>query len=224
MRGTAEDVVALVSKLLVTSLESNRKTLWLVSGGSNIDLQVEIMAKVAKSSSDKLHLLAIMPADERFGPAGHNDSNNAKLLRAGFDPRDAQLVDILSDNLNMEETRAKYDTTTQELFDSCDEIIALLGIGADGHTAGILPNSVATKTTNDFISAYVADDYKRLTMTAHALKYIDHAVVSAFGEAKMEAIKHICASDKNFEDMPAKLLWELPKVVLISDVIQGDNL
>jgi 6-phosphogluconolactonase/glucosamine-6-phosphate isomerase/deaminase len=104
-RGVA---ITAVAKRLGDELAAGKRVLWLVSGGSNVAAEVEIMSQVCERSADKLQHLAILPMDERYGPRGHLGSNAQMLREAGFDPGEATWVDVLEHNTSFDQTVSFY--------------------------------------------------------------------------------------------------------------------
>ena len=92
-----------------------------------------------------------------------------------------------------------------------------MGIGANLHTAGIFPQSVAGKSPN-FVEAEVVEDTfpKRITLTLKALGEFMNFVILAFGKEKKEALKKVLdeilkVQEKNIKDI--KLLDDEKKKI-----------
>lgn len=212
----AQDGITALSERLINELDEGKRALWLVSGGSNIPLSVQVMENIPASLSRKL---TVLPADERYGKPGHPDSNVSQLLQAGFKPHQAELLTVL-EGLSLEATRERYEQMAKDAFQQADIILAQLGMGADGHIAGILPHSAALESGN-FVSAYQGPDFSRLTLTSHAIKRIEVAYVFAFGAAKRNALEHLQQQMLPYAEQPAQMLKELPEVYVYNDQI-GD--
>jgi 6-phosphogluconolactonase/glucosamine-6-phosphate isomerase/deaminase len=180
-----EDAALALAGRLNKELNSNKKVLWLVSGGSNVAASKKIMRHI---SSIHTKNLSIMPVDERFGPADHADSNWAQLMEGGFDSKGAQLIPVLKDGLDFDQTAARYNNLCGQALLDNPVVIAQLGIGPDGHTAGIMPNSKAGEPNKSLVIHYEDLAYKRLTLSFMALKRITTAYVLAFGSNKKDAL------------------------------------
>lgn len=201
---------------LVNALAENKKVLWLVSGGSNILATKEIMDRIAPELTAQL---TIAPIDERYGPVGHADSNWQQLLSGGFDPKAARTLPVLEPDLDLEATRLHFTQIITPALQNSDFVIALLGIGPDGHTAGILPNSPACRETDAYVSAYESSPYTRITLTFPALQRIHKAYVFAFGEAKLPTLQQLQSEDVDLATQPAQILKALPDVYIYNDQI-----
>ena len=132
-----EDGVADLTERLVRELAAGKQVLWLVSGGSNIPASAQIMDNIPHDLS---HNLTVMLVDERYGKLGHEESNWAQLMSAGFHSDEAKLLPVLQAGLSFEQTIERYSEITKVALANNEIIIAQLGIGPDGHIAGILPD------------------------------------------------------------------------------------
>ncbi|MBC7708196.1 6-phosphogluconolactonase, partial [Polaromonas sp.] len=136
----SQPAIVALSKRLQGELHAGKQVLWLLSGGSNIQASVTIMRELAPELTANL---TIMLGDERYGEVGHIDSNDAQLLGAGFDPKQATLIQVLQPGMSFTATRDNYELSALQAFTDADIIIGQFGIGSDGHIAGILPASPA---------------------------------------------------------------------------------
>ena len=180
---------------------------------------VEIMKSIPKDLSSGL---SIMPVDERFGPVGHDESNWAKLMAASFDAKQANLRPVLAGGLDFEATAKRYNEMAIQAFADSNLVIGQLGLGADGHTAGILPNSPATHVVEATATYYEAPPLRRLTLTFRALKKINVAYVLAFGADKKTALENL-KQDISLEQEPAQILKDFPEVYIYNDQLGGLN-
>ena len=207
-----------LSRRIIQELKKNKNVLWLVSGGSNIESVVKIMATIP----EELHMqLTIMPVDERYGDVGHSDSNYQQLLTAGFKVGDAIFLSVLESGLSLEETTDRYKAIAGQAFEEADTVIALLGIGADGHIAGILPNSHASYEARKYVVGYETATHKRLTLTFPAFRRITAAYVYAYGESKEPALSQLKSEQLALEEQPAQILKALPEAYVYNDQIDN---
>lgn len=195
-------------------LEDSESVLWLVSGGSTIAVAVEA-ARHLRDVDDGT--LTIMLADERYGPVGHPDSNWQQLIEAGFELPHAQFLPTLSAH-DLNETMSDYQTHLSDQYLLSSFKIGLFGMGADGHTAGILPRSEAVGS-NELVSGYEGPDMTRMTritMTPLAIKQLDEAVLVAFGEAKWPQLAKLASKLSEIEQ-PVQALKYATSLRIYSD-------
>lgn len=212
-----------ITEALSSALSRGEHVLWLVSGGSNIASEVAIMQRLQTAVSDVLANLTILPIDERYGPRGHESSNTAALRKAGFMPGAATWYDVLDDNDDLAETTSDYGQLAQKLLDHADMVVALYGLGADGHTAGVLPHSPAITAVGSSAVSYKWSDFTRLTLTPAALRRCDQAFVLAYGESKRTALQTLAANATDLATTPALFLWDISETTVYNDSIETEG-
>lgn len=202
-------------------------TLLLLSGGST---PKKLYTNFAKEES--LHPGAVGQIDERFGQPFHESSNQKMIRDTGilryFQMLGIQFYPILK-GVSRQDTALQYDSTLRDLFSIYQKSIGLLGLGADGHTAGISSLNLKSRTKNqelyttfDYVTAYedTGGPYKeRVTMTFAGLSMLDLLVILVFGDDKKEALKKMFA-DGSEDEIPARF-YKRPeiakKTILITD-------
>lgn len=215
-----DEACAQVVAVLRKAVNEHAHALWLVSGGSCIEPEVNILKQL---TDDEIAAMTVMLADERYGPAGHADSNFTKLMAAGFVRPGLRFENLLKRGMPFAQTTAQYNTTLKNAFAESDTIIATLGIGEDGHTAGILPRSAAAADNNSAVVGYRAADFDRLTAGFSTLRHIDEAFVFAYGEAKRPPLLALQAQAAGTEDFPSMVLHDLHQVTIYNDSIGGES-
>jgi 6-phosphogluconolactonase/glucosamine-6-phosphate isomerase/deaminase len=210
-----DDVADFLAAILVSHLTDGEKVLWLVPGGSSI----EIAAKTSRLLPHKLaRNLSVTLTDERYGPVSHADSNWEQLKSAGFRLPGAQLLPVLTGR-DFVQTIDDFATLLQKQLKEADFLLGFFGLGADGHTAGILPGSPAL-TSQKLAAGYDATVYQRITMTPAAITQLDEAVVYAVGRPKHAALDRL-AEDLPITEQPAQALKQVPKVTIFNDYKEG---
>jgi len=195
----------------------HKRVLWLVCGGSNIAAEVKIMELLDDALTQRL---TVFMTDERFGEFGHNQSNAKQLLDAGFQPKQAVFVPILVAGWGLAETQERYGQALQNAMEHADVVIGQFGIGADGHIAGILPGSPAT-TATEWVVAYEAPPYTRVTLSFPALRRIDAAYVIAMGDDKRTALHKLETENLPLAEQPSQILKELSEAYIYNDQVGG---
>jgi len=201
---------------IVSKLNSGNAVLLLLSGGSAIDLAAKMGQQLKDYDLSKLHITLM---DERYGPVGHPGSNWQQLQIAGFKANGAHLYPVLSGR-QIEKTNAEFSATLEELFGLGSYVIGLFGMGADGHTAGLLPGigSINKTIWSDY---FTGPDFQRITMTPWSLAKVDQAILYAVGEQKHPALKKL--SEKiDVNTQPVQLLKQIPNVTIYNDYKEGE--
>jgi len=211
-----------IAKKICEGLFKDKKVLWLVSGGSNIQIEKNVMDMIRNHAQDRLGGLAILPIDERYGAQGHEDSNTEMMRQAGFAPGNAVWIDVLMHGLPFDQTVEFYSEVAGTALANADVIVGQFGMGSDGHIAGIKPESPATTEPDEStIMGYNWEDYTRMTLMPAALKQITNAYLIAYGDDKKKPLLRLQKHDRSFQKLPAVLLYELPKVIVYNDQLKG---
>jgi 6-phosphogluconolactonase/glucosamine-6-phosphate isomerase/deaminase len=211
----AERGVRELSKRLTTALKENKRVLWLVPGGSNIPLSVQIMQTLPEEDTKNL---AIFLTDERYGEVGHIHSNEKQLMDSGFRQKQGIFIPVLAPGFSLQETQERYEQAAKRAFENAEVIIAQFGIGADGHIAGILPHSAAVEADN-WVAAYETHEHTRVTLTFPALRQVSAAYAFVFGEEKKSALEQLRDEDLPLADEPSQILKKLPEAYVYNDQV-----
>jgi len=185
------------------------KVLLLLSGGSAIPLQMQILSSFKSSKNLDLCL-----NDERYGPVGHKDSNWRQLEIAGLNDLNLTGFVILGGK-DLAGTTKDFNDFLKAARHKYQVIVSILGMGADGHTSGILPGSPAIASA-DYVSSYKWTDYTRITNTFKMLRQIDQAYVYARGESKHPQLKKL-SRDLDITKQPIQIVKQLKSVTFYND-------
>lgn len=216
------DIVEDISKSISDKLANNLNLLWLVSGGSNIEIEVSILNKLENLVDTSR--LTIVPIDERYGIYNYKDSNSFQLRQTGFNPAKARFIDVLDKNLTFDETVNYYNGLIRRLYEKSDYIIAQFGLGADGHIAGIKPLSPASSVdVKDFVIGYNWSDFDRLTLCKKGFKDIDEAYLVALSDDKVPAIERLRQRSESVNELPAMLLNTISKTYVYNSYIESEE-
>ncbi|MDX1765395.1 MAG: 6-phosphogluconolactonase [Candidatus Saccharimonadales bacterium] len=198
-------------KKLQSILDEADRPLLLLSGGSSVKVAMQLI-----KNSLGLNRWTIAQVDERYGAVGHRFSNWKALLDAGLEPqRFAQVVPVLSDGLDIEKTTKVYEQQLKQVVADADLKVALIGIGADGHIAGMLP-----KNKNQFerqfqdehlVTHFSGPDYERITITQSAINAMDEIVAFSCGSGKPQAVRKL-DDDLPIYEHPAQMLKYTRKI------------
>lgn len=208
------------SKALEVLLQTvDLNTLLLLSGGSSPDVLYQIIAQ-----GKTLRIGAVALIDERFGAYMHTRSNEKMIAETGLlsylDNEDILFYGVLKEDNDMENTARKYEQIIKGLFKKFSKRVAIMGIGSDGHTAGIKPaleyDHTRLVVSYDDVSGSFG---KRITLTFEALSKIDEFVILAFGESKRKALEQMFKSGSQ-QELPAVFFTKTSaKVLLLTDIV-----
>lgn len=202
-----------LAKTLAPKLTAGQKVLWLLSGGSSLDIAIATERLLAGLN---LSNLSISLTDERYGPIGHPDENWQMLLESGLSSPGANLYRPLNGTQRAQAAEA-FNAWLEAELQATDYKIGIFGMGPDGHTAGIKPHSPAVWSPN-LVADFVADDFERITITPAAIKKLDAAVVQISGQNKVEQLNNLLDCDLTLDNQPAQILKAIPNLTIFSDI------
>ncbi|WP_457653866.1 6-phosphogluconolactonase [Rhodocaloribacter sp.] len=145
-------------------------------------------------------LVHVFWGDERFVP--HDDPrSNFRMAREALLSRvpipSDQIHPMPTEGLSPGEAARDYEKTLRRHFEgSWPRLdLALLGLGADGHTASLFPGAPALHERRRWVAEALAPDEprQRLTLTFPVFNHAGHVHFIAGGAGKAEALR--CALD-----------------------------
>lgn len=206
---------------------SDFKTAMFLSGGNTPKKLYEHFA-----NEKKLKVGSVGQIDERFGISGHKNSNEKMIKETGlldyFESLNIRFYPMLEKDKDIEDTARDYDEALRFVLKYFPKTVGILGIGEDGHTAGIpaIPE-ISRKMMEDqsgIIDFYDAEKYgPRITMNYHGLAMLDLIIVLVLGQEKRETLAQMFkfnGSQEEIEKFPAKfyLTPEIAKkTILVTD-------
>ncbi len=206
-----------------------------LSGGSTPKALYHLLATDESYSKqiawEKVHLFW---GDERFVPADHPESNyrmvKEQMLHLLSIPAD-NVHRIISEGVEPEECAAVYGRKLRAFFgehnllNSCGGPafdLNFLGLGPDGHTASLFPDSKALSETHHWCAANWVEKFNswRITLTYPSINSAKCIAFLAVGQDKTEKINQILGPDAASYHYPAQgikptdgaLLWVLDEV------------
>lgn len=216
---------------LSTHLDS-RSVLFL-SGGKTPKSLYTVLAE-----EGNIRPAAVGMIDERYGLPMHEQSNEKMIAETGLlrylHLRNIPFNSMIQEGLTREEAAVKYDEKVREFFFNFPKSIGILGIGTDGHTAGIPPSKKQKiqgvmeeniYKNSDFVTSYdIKDLYAdgfgpRVTMTFAGLALLDHIIVFVFGKEKAKALK-LMFTGGSLQEIPARFFVSpeiAKKTIIITD-------
>jgi 6-phosphogluconolactonase/glucosamine-6-phosphate isomerase/deaminase len=203
-------------KTLSTNL-TEKKVLWIVSGGSNIPITIDVLERLDDELTNNLTMIL---SDERYGSEGHHDSNYTQLIEAGLNLKNATFYKTLIDDQSISQSISRIGQSFKRAMNETDMVIGQLGVGSDGHIAGILPSSPVVGLISDVVYSK-AENYKRISLSLEALKSINVGFVFCYGANKAKALNDIKNNQLDYSLLPAKIIHDIDTVYVYNDQLEG---
>ncbi len=215
-----------ISDLL--ALNVDKPVLLLVAGGSSTEVLDYINPEYLSST------ITVTVTDERF-TEDVEDNNFARMQTFPFynDLIEVEAFCIntqlfTGDTIDIHAARFEKNIRDWKQEFPTGTIIALFGIGADGHIAGILPgiyNEADFKKTFDN-DAYIAivdatgkDAHpQRVTTTFPFMRLVDFPLFYVKGENKRAALEKVLAKEGTLSETPARIIQEMKKPEIFTDI------
>ncbi|SQF95969.1 6-phosphogluconolactonase [Paucimonas lemoignei] len=201
----AETLAANVAEQLRTAIAANGLATLVVSGGRS---PVAFFQSLAVQPLDWSNVVVSL-ADERWVPVEHADSNAGLLQRFLLQgpAADARFLGLYNAAESLEDAALATDRALAEL-PPIDVLI--LGMGDDGHTASLFPNSPNLSEALDLNSARrclpmlaPTVPHQRLTLTRQLLASARRPILSVSGQAKLDTLRTALAGD-DLAQMPVR--------------------
>ena len=182
----------------------------VLAGGSTPKAAYEILARDYAEAIDWGRVHAFF-GDERTVPPDHEDSNYRMAREALLDHVPVGGVHRIRGELPPDEAAASYEGELRAFFEGEDPPrfdLILLGLGEDGHTASLFPETSALEVTDRLVVAnpVLKLDTTRITLTAPVLNAAHDVSFLVAGGGKAEALKEVIEGDADPRAYPAKLV------------------
>jgi len=159
-----------------------------------------------------------MSTDERVVSLSSSNSNTGMIKR--------ELVDRITNKnkprlirlypKNKDDIENKLNLLEEYLYKNVPEI-AFLGIGQDGHTAGIFEEQ--TTKNNCYLVKNLSDPFYRITISMNVLTRIPHLIFFVLGSNKKNSLEKILFDKNSKRFLPARFLLKngLGKKIILCD-------
>ena len=156
--------------------------------------------------------------DERSVPPDHAESNYRMARECLLDPLGIAAIQIhrmRADETNLEYAAAAYQQTIADVcgvdqhgpppaFD-----LVLLGMGDDGHTASLFPQTAAPAETEHWVVANHVPQLStdRMTMTAPLINRARQIVLLVCSAGKASRLNEVLTGPLDTERLPVQMIW-----------------
>ena len=162
-----------------------------LSGGSTPRAIYELLAKPYHAQQIDWSKVLLFWSDERAVPPTHPESNY-KMAMEFLAPLKAQAFRMKAEE-EIEANAKKYETLINTLLAPALFDLIMLGVGEDGHTASLFPNTAALQITDQLVAANYIPEKKtwRMTLTYPCINNSRQAVFYALGPTKQPIVRAV---------------------------------
>ncbi len=183
-----------------------------LTGGSTPEQLYKLLATPAYRDQVDWEKVWVFWGDERWVPLDDPKSNarmsHETLLDHVDIPRD-QIFPMYTDGVAPEVYAATYEASLRQVLgDNGAFDLILLGMGDDGHTASLFPETAVLSETEKWVDAYFLEpqDMYRITLTAPLINRAKKIVFALFGVNKAPALYEVLEGKPNIQTYPAQLI------------------
>lgn len=175
------------------ALQARKKFTVSLSGGSTPKPIYEGIAE--RGNEIDWHLVHLYWTDERCVPPNHKDSNYKMAMEAGFAklPIPAANIHRMKGELDPEKGALEYEHLLKKTLPDGVLDLCILGMGDDGHTASLFPQTHALHVENRLaVANYIPQKESwRLTLTYPCINHARNPVFYVLGKSKAPMLHQI---------------------------------
>lgn len=167
-----------------------------LSGGNTPKQLFQLLSQVPFKNNIPWDKVIIAFSDERFVPLTHKDSNfkmaNDTLLSKVPIPK-KNILQVRTSKLKPEDAAKEYEKEIKKRIPAFDLI--LLGVGEEGHTASIFPNSPLLNDKKNNVAAVWIEEKNmhRISFTLSFINKANNVAFLVYGEQKAAVVKQVFA-------------------------------
>jgi 6-phosphogluconolactonase len=211
----AEEAARLIASLARKVVVDRGRFVMAVSGGSNPWQILRVLVK-ENVPWNKFHLVQV---DERVAPSGHADRDLTHLRECFFTNAMISKDHIYAmpvESSDLDSAAKQYAVLLSKIAGKIPALdLVLLGLGADGHTASLIPGDpVLQMEDSDVGITGVYLGRKRMTLTYPIINRAQNILWVVTGAAKAPMLKRMLNADPS---IPAGLICQDNAYVLADD-------
>jgi len=192
-----------------------------LSGGSTPKAIFQALAQKENKQRVDWSRCLIFWSDERSVPPSHPDSNYGLAMAAGISqlPLPPQNIFRMKAESDIEKHAAEYEQLIKTKIPSGCFDFMMLGMGEDGHTASLFPNTQGiNENTRLAIANYVPQKNTwRMTLTFPCINASSTIAIYVIGSSKASMVKRVLKPSDEIDSFPVqqvgttnhKALWIL---------------
>lgn len=194
------------------AIANNKRFTVALSGGTTPAALFTILATEHYAAAIDWKNVYIFWGDERCVPldSPENNAHNASTILLDNVPIPKKNIFIIPVNDTPAHAAIYYEATLKIFFKTDQPVfnLILLGLGNDGHTASLFPNTSILAEKNSLVKEVFVPEKKewRISFTASLINYAEQVLFLVAGQAKAAIVNTILNADKTDQHYPAQLI------------------
>lgn len=218
MDDVAERIERLFADTLLEAVRERGRFTVTLPGGRTPQPAYRRLSERADLPWDRVHVFV---GDERFVSETHGDSNFGMLREVLLDH-----VPVPTDQVHPwpiletpEASAEAYAATLEATVRGQPFDLTLLGLGTDGHTAGIFPGTgTAGSNASTVASSPRGAQHARLSLTPRRLSESRTVAFLVTGEDKRPALDDLLSGEGDRERHPARAIAAIERLLIVTDL------
>lgn len=194
------------------SIKEKGKFSVVLSGGSSPEQTYELLASQSYNDKVDWEKVHVFWGDERYVPKDDPRSNSKMafdtLLSKVKIPTE-QINPILY-SVSPEASAIQYQNVLVDFFNNENPSFDLifLGLGENGHTASLFPNTSVLNNTKDWVKEVFVEEQEmyRITMTSAIINESSNIIFLVFGKDKSKTVSEVIEGKYQPDALPAQLI------------------
>jgi len=216
----AKEAAKLIADEARAAVAARGRFVMAVSGGRTPWLMLRALA----GEDVPWQAVHVVQVDERVAPAGHPDRNLTHLYESLLEHaplRREQIYAMPVEAAELESAAKRYSETLQNIAGSPPVLdLVHLGLGADGHTASLLPGDpVLNVTDSDVALTGIYQGWRRMTLTYPILNRSRRILWVVTGSDKIDALAQLRDADRS---IPAGQI-QRENAVIVADLAAAEK-
>ncbi len=218
----------LITDQITTALATQDRFTLALAGGSTPKPLYEALSQKALP----WHKIDVFWSDERYVAPDHADSNEGMARRAWLNHvpmSSTQIHPVPTQSADPEKDATAYEAEIRRVFNCPSPAIPafdliLLGMGDDGHTASLFPQTEALKVKDRLIAVGSKGGEPRLTFTFPLINQAHRVIFLVSGENKRPALAAIFAPEGDGNEYPSRFVCPQGQLWWLLDQAAGGAL
>jgi len=212
--GDYEETIVYCANHFIDLCQKNisKKTYFSValSGGSTPKSIFQMLSSDQFKNEIEWDKILFFWSDERAVPPEDSESNYKMAMDSGIKnmPIKQENIFRMKAEHNIEKNAKEYEELINKKLHSQLFDLVMLGVGDDGHTASLFPNTEALKETEKLVAAnYVPQKNTwRMTLTFKAINQSKNIVLYILGGNKKTILKKILFPEPGSKSYPSQMI------------------